>query len=89
MCVVGAVNDGKCSLRWSATVSVVQESMWWKGNQIRDSNSEQVFLFHMQIYSYCFYYYHVSMHPTFFTLLTYLRMNILLHYFRFSVLHLD
>ncbi len=32
MCVVGAVNDGKCS----ATVSVVQESMWWKGNQIRD-----------------------------------------------------
>ncbi len=29
VCVVGAVNDGKCSLRWSATVSVVQESMWW------------------------------------------------------------
>ncbi len=23
VCVVGAVNDGKCSLRWSATVSVV------------------------------------------------------------------
>ncbi len=37
VCVVGAVNDGKCSLRWSATVSVVQESMWWKGNQIRDN----------------------------------------------------
>ncbi len=36
VCVVGAVNDGNCSLRWSATVSVVQESMWWKGNQIRD-----------------------------------------------------
>ncbi len=35
--VVGAVNDGKCSLRWSATVSVVQESVWWKGNQIRDN----------------------------------------------------
>ncbi len=37
VCVVGAVNDGNCSLRWSATVSVVQESMWWKGNQIRDN----------------------------------------------------
>ncbi len=36
VCVVSAVNDGNCSLRWSATVSVVQESMWWKGNQIRD-----------------------------------------------------
>ncbi len=39
VCVVGAVNDGKCSLRWSATVSVVQESIWWKGNQIRDNTS--------------------------------------------------
>ncbi len=38
VCVVSAVNDGKCSLRWSATVSVVQESMWWKGNQIRDTH---------------------------------------------------
>ncbi len=37
VCVVGAVNDGQCSLRWSATVSVVQESMWWKGNPIRDT----------------------------------------------------
>ncbi len=32
VCVVSAVNDGSCSLRWSD----VQESMWWSGNQIRD-----------------------------------------------------
>ncbi len=25
---VSAMDDGNCSLRWSATVSVVQESMW-------------------------------------------------------------
>ncbi len=43
MCVVGAVNDGKCSLRWTATVSVVQESMWWKGNQIRDRITDNGF----------------------------------------------
>ncbi len=26
--VVSAMGDGNCNLRWSATVSVVQESMW-------------------------------------------------------------
>ncbi len=35
VCVVSAVNDGSCSLRWSD----VQESMWWSGNQIRDNIS--------------------------------------------------
>ncbi len=28
VCSVRAMGDGNCSLRWSATVSVVQESMW-------------------------------------------------------------
>ncbi len=28
LCVVSAMVYGKCSLRWSATVSVVQECMW-------------------------------------------------------------
>ncbi len=28
VCVVSAMDDGNCSVRWSATVSVVQESMW-------------------------------------------------------------
>ncbi len=27
-CIVSAMGDGNCSLRCSATVSVVQESMW-------------------------------------------------------------
>ncbi len=26
-CIISAMGDGNCSLRWSATVSVVQESM--------------------------------------------------------------
>ncbi len=37
VCVVSAVNDVNCSLRWSATVSVVQESMWWKGQDPKQS----------------------------------------------------
>ncbi len=51
VCVVSAVNDGNCSLRCSATVSVVQESMWWKGNQIRDSSILNLsqYLFFMDI----------------------------------------
>ncbi len=51
VCVVSAVNDVNCSLRWSATVSVVQESMWWKGNQIRDSSILNLsqYLFFMDI----------------------------------------
>ncbi len=28
VCVVSAMDDGNCSVRWSATVSVVQASMW-------------------------------------------------------------
>ncbi len=28
LCVVSAMGDGNCSLRWSAAVSVVQEFMW-------------------------------------------------------------
>ncbi len=27
VCVVSVMDDGNCSVRWSATVSVVQESM--------------------------------------------------------------
>ncbi len=27
VCIISAMGDGNCSLRWSATVSVVQESM--------------------------------------------------------------
>ncbi len=27
-CVVSAMDDGNCSLKWRATVSVVQKSMW-------------------------------------------------------------
>ncbi len=29
VCVISAKGVGNCSLSWSATVSVVQESMWW------------------------------------------------------------
>ncbi len=28
VCVVSAMGDGNCSLRWRATVGVVQKSMW-------------------------------------------------------------
>ncbi len=33
--IVCAVNDGSCS-GVMCSCSVVQESMWWNGNQIRD-----------------------------------------------------
>ncbi len=32
VCVVSAMDDGNCSPGWRATVSVVQESMWWAGD---------------------------------------------------------
>ncbi len=40
-CVVSAMGDGNCSLRWSATVKVVQESMCERvtsGGELREAH---------------------------------------------------